>query len=68
MKKYDVILNGSHYAQATGIAVYGVDVYISGYEQVGNSYVAVYWKNGVRTALTNANNITMATATGIYLR
>ncbi len=45
------------FAKATSIFIEKNDIYISGYEfdSLGNSK-AVYWKNGVRTALGNAES------------
>ncbi|MBB5439315.1 hypothetical protein HDC92_003002 [Pedobacter sp. AK017] len=38
---------------ATGIAVFGTDVYVSGWENNGAYNVAKYWKNGVAVNLGN---------------
>ena len=39
---------------ATGIAVFGNDVYVSGWENNGSYNVAKYWKNGIPVNLGNA--------------
>jgi hypothetical protein len=46
------LTDGSVNAEATGIAVVGVDVYVAGHE----NGVAKYWKNGTPIALTNGVN------------
>lgn len=49
----DGVLNGIYDAfQVTGIKVIGTDVYLSGTDTESNS---VYWKNEVKTLLTNGN-------------
>ncbi len=47
------ITDGSNDASATDIAVSGSDVYVAGWEYIGNVYVAKYWKNGTPVTLTN---------------
>jgi hypothetical protein len=46
------------YAEATGLFVYGSDVYISGYTSntATSKSRAMYWKNGVPVFLTDANS------------
>jgi hypothetical protein len=52
------------YSQATGIAVSGNDVYVSGTEKTpGGSWNICYWKNTEKTPLTGGN--TDAESTGI---
>jgi hypothetical protein len=52
------------FAQASAIAFSGSDVYLAGYQQVGNTYqTAVYWKNNTAVILTDGT--TVAEATGI---
>jgi len=41
-------------SSATGIAVFGNDVYVSGWENNGSYNIAKYWKNGVPVNLGNA--------------
>jgi hypothetical protein len=52
--KVQTLTDGKKEAQASGIAVEGNDVYVSGHEKGnGNKYVAKYWKNGTAINLTD---------------
>jgi len=42
------------YGTCYGIAVSGNDVYAAGTVQTGNTYQAVYWKNGTQVSLSNS--------------
>ncbi len=48
-------------AVAYALAVSGTDVYVAGYEFNGTQYVAIIWKNGVPTPLTDGTNDSGAT-------
>ena len=44
-------------ASAQSVSVLGTDVYVAGYEYgTTNRPIAVYWKNGSKTQLTNGTN------------
>ncbi len=48
--------NGTNYAYAPSISVYGSDVYVAGFEGASSDkFVAKYWKNGQAVSLTGAN-------------
>ena len=50
-------------SEATDIIVLGSDVYVSGNQKLDNdNNLAIYWKNGVRTILSNPTNNTYTTA------
>ncbi len=51
------LTNGSYYAIATCVRVFGSDVYIAGreYNSAGNGVVK-YWKNGVPTNITDGTH------------
>jgi len=57
------LTEGKRQGKATGIAVAGNDVYVSGEAHYGRQSSAVYWKNGIAVILTDGNN--RASATGI---
>lgn len=58
------LTSAAGFAQASAIAFSGADVYLAGYQQVGNTYqTAVYWKNNTAVFLTDGS--TVAEATGI---
>ncbi len=44
------------------ILVNGGDVYVAGYEMIGNSPFAVYWKNGVKNVLSSETSETYSIA------
>ena len=48
-------INTQIYAYATGIAVLGSDVYVSGYEISNGKYIARYWRNGRGVSLSDGN-------------
>jgi hypothetical protein len=56
--------------QATGIAVVGANVYVSGYGQSATTgaYTALYWVNGSLTTLTDGSNGVDGMATGIGVK
>jgi hypothetical protein len=60
-----VVLPSALPSWATGIAVSGTDVYVSGYIFNGANNIATYWKNGVAVALTDGSSNTPATAIAI---
>ncbi|WP_426671402.1 hypothetical protein ACPPVU_09205 [Mucilaginibacter sp. McL0603] len=59
------LTEGSTEAQASGIAVWDTDVYVSGYENISGHNVPTYWKNGKPTHLTDGTNNSYSPA--IYL-
>lgn len=44
------------YGTCYGLAVSGTDVYTAGAVQAGNTYQAVYWKNGTQVTLSNGTS------------
>jgi hypothetical protein len=44
------------YGTCYGLAVSGTDVYTAGAVQAGNTYQAVYWKNGTQVTLSNSTS------------
>lgn len=59
------LTDGSTEAQASGIAIWGADVYVSGYENISGHNVPTYWKNGKPVRLTDGTNNAYSPA--IYL-
>jgi hypothetical protein len=58
-----VILPGG--TGASGIVVVGTDVYVSGYNNSTGIYVAMYWKNGVLTTLSNGTQDVITTGIAV---
>ena len=52
-------------AEATGIAVLGKDIYVSGFYDNGSGFQACYWKNGQLTDLSHGYNFEVANAIAI---
>ncbi len=52
-------------SEASGIALWGTDIYVTGYENISGHNVPVYWKNGAAVRLTDGQNNSYSPA--IYL-
>lgn len=57
--------DGVHGAIATGVAISGKDVYVSGGVNEGAADMATYWKSGVRVALTDGSSPALGEAIAV---
>jgi len=56
---------GSTRWNSTGVNKPAVDVYLAGFEQGSGNSLAMYWKNGVRTLLTDSTHASIASGIAV---